>query len=234
MVKSIDKIKRIKNYLMIITLLYFIWILFGGNLKQIYMIWNVILAWIPLEIAILIHNLSSKGGKKKGKKIIIFALCIMWVLFYPNSPYITTDYIHLSTNKYYFLNPNYKPYSNIPRVIYNEDFSIWFDFINIGIGVWIGCIVGFLSLYINQNLIRKRSNKFFSWIFVVVVNILSGFAIYLGRFIRWNSWDVIVNPKNFIVILINHINNQSLYYTMVFGIFSFTLYLINYFIIDVG
>ncbi|WP_027624328.1 DUF1361 domain-containing protein [Clostridium lundense] len=234
MSKCIDKIKRIKNYLMIITLLYFIWILFGGNLKQIYMIWNVILAWIPLEIAILIYNLSYKGGKKKSNKIIIFALGIIWLIFYPNSPYITTDYIHLSTNKYYFSNPNYKPYSNVPRVIYNKDFSIWFDFINIGIGVWLGYIVGFLSLYLNQNLIRKHSNKFFSWIFVVVVNILSGFAIYLGRFIRWNSWDVIVNPKNFIVILISHINNQSLYYTMVFGIFSFTLYLINYFIIDVG
>lgn len=234
MIKSIDKIKRIKNYFMIITLLYFIWILFGGNIKQIYMIWNVVLAWVPLEIAILIYNLSNKGGKKKGKKIIIFLLGIIWLLFYPNSPYIITDYIHLSTNKYYFPNPSYKPYSNIPRVIYNGDFSIWFDFINIGIGVWIGCIVGFLSLYINQNMIRKHFSGFISWIFVIVVNILSGFAIYLGRFIRWNSWNVIFNPKNFILILLNHINSQSLYYTMVFGIFSFTLYVINYFIIDMG
>ncbi|KAJ52913.1 hypothetical protein CTM_04648 [Clostridium tetanomorphum DSM 665] len=233
-IRSINKIKKLKNYFIIITLFYFIWILFGGNLKQIYMIWNIILAWVPLEIAMLIYNFTSSRIKKKSKKVIILMLGIIWLLFYPNSPYITTDFIHLSTNKYYFSNPDYKLYSNVPPIIYNEDVSIWLDFINIGIGVLIGCIVGFLSLYINQSMVKKYYNKFLSWIFVISVNLLSGFAIYLGRFIRWNSWDVILNPKSLMIILFNHVNNQSLYYTIIFGVFSFMLYLIIYLIIDVN
>lgn len=115
-IRSINKIKKLKNYFIIITLFYFIWILFGGNLKQIYMIWNIILAWVPLEIAMLIYNFTSSRIKKKSKKVIILMLGIIWLLFYPNSPYITTDFIHLSTNKYYFSNPDYKLYSNVPQL----------------------------------------------------------------------------------------------------------------------
>lgn len=218
------------SYLAILTIVYFGWIILSGNIHLLYMIWNLFLAWIPLIIAMQMNKLSKKGGKKIRNNIIVLLLGIVWLLFYPNSPYIITDFIHLSTKKFYVSNPNYIPYGLEPKVLYNKDLKVWLEFINIAIGVWLGYVVGFISLYINQKLIRKKANNFISWIFVLVVNMLSGFAIYLGRFVRWNSWDVI-KPRNIIAILTKDINSQSLKYTFMFGVFCLILYLINYSII---
>jgi len=52
--------------------------------------------------------------------------------------------LHLSPNQYHLINPNYSPYTNEARIIFNDNINIWLDFVNIGIGVWIGYVVGFL------------------------------------------------------------------------------------------
>ena len=223
----------LKRLLKTITIFYFIWIILSGSIEYAYMIWNVILAWVPLEIVLLIDRINSKIHKKDWLKIVIIFLWILWLLFYPNSSYIITDFIHLP-NEYHIINPNYSPYSNEARIIFNDDIEIWLDFINIGIGVWIGYVVGFISLYISQHSFASKHNNIISWIFVSMVHILTGFAIYIGRFNRWNSWDVIFNPANIITILRSSFNSKAIKFTFLFGIFSFTLYIISYILVEIA
>lgn len=228
---------QLKRLLRIITIFYFIWIIFSGDIGQghVYMIWNVILAWVPLEIVSLMSYINSKSKSTSEKvKIATIFLGILWLLFYPNSTYIITDFIHLSTNKYHVINPNYSPYSNESKIIFNDNIIIWFDFVNIGIGVWIGYVVGFISLYIIQQSLIKKYKIMITWIFVSVIHLLTGFAIYIGRFNRWNSWDIIFHPTNIITILQSSINLKVLKFTLLFGAFSLILYVINYLLLEIG
>jgi len=231
-----SKFLTLKKLLRVITIFYFIWIIFSGDIGQghVYMIWNVILAWVPLEILSLIGYINSKFENKGRVKIATIFLGILWLLFYPNSTYIITDFIHLSSNEYHIINPNYFPYSNESRFIFNDNINIWFDFVNIGIGVWIGYVVGFISLYIIQHSLIKKYNSIITWISVSIVHLLTGFAIYIGRFNRWNSWDIILHPINIITIIQSSTNLKALKFTLLFGIFSFILYVINFVLMEIG
>ncbi|MGH1520693.1 DUF1361 domain-containing protein [Chryseobacterium sp. JK1] len=129
--------------------------------------WNLFLAWIPLLLSSFIVIFKIKS------KISLAFIIIIWILFFPNSPYILTDLFHLRAR------------NAIP---------IWYDLIVILSYAWTGLICGFISL----NDIEKR---LFSYGKKNVVNgliifflFMSSFGVYLGRFLRWNSWDVLNNP----------------------------------------
>ena len=232
-----SKFLLIKRLLRVITIFYFIWIILSGDIGQyhVYLIWNVILAWVPLEIVSLMYYINSKFKSNKASvKIATVFLGILWLLFYPNSAYIITDFIHLSTNQYHIINPNYSPYSNELKILFNDNISIWFDFVNIGIGVWIGYVVGFISLHIIHKSLIKKYSSMVTWIFVSIVHLLTGFAIYIGRFNRWNSWDIIIHPTNIITILQRSIDLKTLKFTLLFGVFSLVLYVINYILLEIG
>ncbi|MBU3188387.1 DUF1361 domain-containing protein [Clostridium bowmanii] len=230
------KFRMIKKLLGAVTLLYFIWNIFSGGIgqKNIFMIWNVILAWVPLEIVSLLCYINSKYKKNGLIKIITIFLGILWLLFYPNSTYIITDFIHLSSNQYHLINPNYSPYTREARIIFNDNVNIWLDFVNISIGVWIGYVVGFISLYIIHHSLIKKYNSMVSWILVLIVHILTGFAIFIGRFNRWNSWDIILHPTNIITILQSIVNLKTLKFTLLFGVLSLVVYVINYLVLEIG
>lgn len=129
--------------------------------------WNLFLAWIPLLLSsfILAFNIQSK--------ISLIFIIIVWILFFPNSPYILTDLFHLRAR------------NSIP---------IWYDLIVILSYAWTGLICGFISL----NDIEKRLSEYGKRNIIngVIVFFLfmSSFGVYLGRFLRWNSWDVLNNP----------------------------------------
>ena len=232
-----SKFLMFKRLLRIITIFYFIWIILSGDIGQyhVYLIWNVILAWVPLEIVSLICYINWKfKNNKMSVKIATVFLGILWLLFYPNSAYIITDFIHLSTNQYHIINPNYSPYSNELRIMFNDNISIWFDFVNIGIGVWIGYVVGFISLHIIHQSLIKKYNIVVTWMLVSIVHLLTGFAIYIGRFNRWNSWDIIFHPINIITILQSSTDLKTLKFTLLFGAFSLILYVINYLLLEIG
>lgn len=225
---------KLKNGFMVINIMYFIWIIGKGRVKEFYMIWNIILCWIPFELSLFLLKDSSK--KKGASKFLRVSCIILWILFLPNCFYIITDFIHISGNSYMVANPNYKPYvsSKESRYFFSDNISIWYDFLSVSLGVFIGLSLGILSLYIIQRLIEKKYNKVFSWIGVVVISFTSGYAIYLGRFLRWNSWDLILNPMNIINILIYHLNYKSLKFAVLFGTLNLVIYILVYIIINVS
>lgn len=182
-----------------------------------FLIWNLFLAWIPLLFSLLIYYIYVFHKRSIFRTIYMLFLGIVWVIFYPNSPYIVTDFIHLSGIQYYFTNLGY-----------SMNFIIWYDFMMISLFILTGFLLGFISLYIIQILLMDRFNRFIAWIFVGSILFLSSFGIYLGRFIRWNSWDMFFNPKILINSILGNSKHYAIEFTISFGLFLILIYFALY------
>jgi uncharacterized membrane protein len=141
-----------------------------GNIFYGFLIWNLFLAWVPLGFALLACEKYQQAPRPSWP---FLALVAGWLLFFPNAPYIFTDLIHLTGR-------------------FSHHF--WVDLVLI-LGVALtGLVVGFVSLYLMQTVVTRMLGRAMSWLFIGVVTALSGFGIYIGRFLRLNSWDVVVRP----------------------------------------
>jgi uncharacterized membrane protein len=138
-----------------------------------FLVWNLFLAWAPLIFATLAHWIYS-ARHIPGRRIWLISLLTLWLLFFPNAPYLLSDLKHLAQ--------------------YRTEAPIWFDAILVGSFVLTGVIAGFASLTLIHDLARRRFGSFAAWTLVTLASLASGFAIYLGRFIRLNSWDLITRP----------------------------------------
>ena len=144
--------------------------------------WNLFLAFVPwavTSITILKPNIQSY-------KITIIILLAVWLLFFPNAPYILTDLFHLRLK------------SSMPK---------WFDLILILSFAWTGLVFGFLSLWDIEKILTKSLNQI--WISIISISLLfiGSFGIYLGRFLRWNSWDIIGEPFNLLYDITDRLIN---------------------------
>jgi uncharacterized membrane protein len=197
--------------------------LFFGSTGYKFLAWNLFLAWIPLIFSSIILYTYAFHKKSAFRKIYLLLLGLIWIAFYPNCPYIVTDFIHLTGISNYFNN-----------VSYTMNFIIWYDFIMISLFILTGFLIGFISLYMIQTVLMDTFNKCIGWIFVVCVLFLSSFGIYLGRFIRWNSWDIVFKQK----ILINSILDNSKHYaaefTISFGLFLVLIYFALYYLTNLN
>lgn len=201
-----------KNIFMVIIFIYFLFIIFEGNIKNIYMIWNILFAWIPLEISYFLKKALISKNKKKYSNGLIILLGLIWFILYPNAPYIITELTHLNVNKYFqIINVGEK------KFVFSNDLGIWIDFFYIFMGVWISTIISFVSLYINKQIIMQKYNNLFSWIFVFMVSIFSGFNIYLSRFENFRSWNLIISPYKTLVLIFKNINKLTFEFSMIFG-----------------
>ena len=138
------------------------------------LVWNLVLAWLPLIFALLAREHFQSGLKRNWR---FAALAAAWLLFFPNAPYIFTDIIHLHVGSFRYY---------------------WPDLTLILIFALTGLVLGFLSLFLMHALARQHWGQVRGWLFVMAVATLSGFAIYLGRVLRFNSWDVIMKPVRLI------------------------------------
>lgn len=162
--------------------------------------WNLFLAWIPLSLSTFLVVFTIRS------KISLSLIIVVWILFFPNSPYILTDLFHLKVR------------STIP---------IWYDLIVILSYAWTGLVCGFISL----SDIEKRLSEYCEGTVIngIVISFLfmSSFGVYLGRFLRWNSWDVLNNPFG----LFNDIVVRFIYpleYTKTWGVTILMGVLLNF------
>lgn len=139
-----------------------------------YLAWNLFLAWIPLLLAIGLNSIPIARGQWSRLKLSkVVSLSMLWLLFLPNSFYIITDFIHL---------------------LDTQDMNIYFDIVMLGMYTLTGYGLGYISVYLVQRQLGQVVRSKYVHGFVLGAMLLSGFAIYLGRYLRWNSWDIIVNP----------------------------------------
>jgi len=141
-----------------------------GNIRYLLLVWNLLLAWLPLLFALAVYRRYERGERQDWK---IFTLAVLWILFLPNASYIFTDLIHLNT----WFNGHY-----------------WVDLSLILMVALTGFLLGFMSLYLMHSIVAHRWGQIAGWALIASATGLSGFGIYLGRILRWNSWDVLVHP----------------------------------------
>ena len=140
-----------------------------GRLGHVYLTWNLVLAWIPFLCALVYYDRQKRGRRGVGQAVLFAG----WLAFLPNAPYIVTDLIHLPST---------------------AEAPLWFD-TSIYIGfAWTGLMLGLASLYLVHTAVRSRAGAAAGWAVAATAAVLSGFGIYLGRFLRWNSWDILTNP----------------------------------------
>lgn len=180
-----------------------------GNWHYLFLIWNLMLAWLPLIFAIGIHTRHQRGERSGWR---LYGLAVLWLLFYPNAPYIFTDMIHTT--------------GGFPS-------SFWVDFILVLLFGFIGFMLGFVSLYLMQAVVAERIGRGASWFFILGMAWLSGFGVYAGRFLRLNSWDVLMHPLA-VSHMLGHValnswaEPASLIFSALFAIFMFLGYLMLY------
>jgi uncharacterized membrane protein len=146
-----------------------------GRTTYTFLVYNLALAWIPVAFAAAAYAL---GGVRSRTSAVLLAGCSAgWLLFFPNAPYLVTDLVHL-------------------KVHANRLF--WFDVLTLPSFAWTGMALGFLSLFLMQRLVEDRAGRVWSWLFVGVALPAAAFGIYLGRFRRWNSWDLVLDPVSLV------------------------------------
>jgi uncharacterized membrane protein len=172
--------------------------------QHLFLVWNLFLAWIPLLFALRIESLHERSRLRGWR---FWGLAVAWLLFFPNAPYIFTDLIHLKL----IAKPRW-----------------WTDMILILLFAITGLVLAFLALHRMHRVVASRRGWIVGWLFVVTVAFLSGFGVYLGRFERWNSWDVLTNPFNLMADSIDALHPRSAKFTILFGLFLATAYALLY------
>ena len=135
------------------------------------LIWNLFLAWIPFMLSYFAHAVS---WRRATLYLIIPVIAFLWLIFFPNAPYMLTDLQDLSRR--------------------TSEAPLWYDVIIVVWCSWTGMLLGVISLYLMQDIIVRTFGRLAGWIFVFVISALSSFGIYIGRFVRLNSWDILQNP----------------------------------------
>jgi uncharacterized membrane protein len=140
--------------------------------RHLGLIWNLFLAWIPFILAFFAHAVS---WRRATLYLILPLIAFLWLIFFPNAPYMLTDLQDLARRA-----------TGAP---------LWYDVIIVVWCTWTGMLLGVISLYLMQDLVVRTFNRMTGWIFVFVISALSSFGIYIGRFVRLNSWDILQNPS---------------------------------------
>ncbi|MGN1138584.1 MAG: DUF1361 domain-containing protein, partial [Ruminococcus sp.] len=147
------------------------------DIKWLRMIWNYFLAVIPVYMALL-----SKYFSDLEKRVPAVVFSLLWLLFFPNAFYMLTDFKYISKINF--------PLWDIYTVV-GSNLTPWILLTNLVISITAGVISAIISLEIIHKLLEKNLGKKISWAIVSLLMILTSFGVYIGRFARLNSWDIV-------------------------------------------
>jgi uncharacterized membrane protein len=162
-----------------------------------YLIWNLFLAWLPLLFAVrLLTVLKTKlWSSWEG-----LATSIAWLIFLPNSFYMISDFIHLQ---------------EVQRV------DILYDALMFTSFIYTGVVLGFSSLYLVHLQLRRRLDVQQAVFWAGVTLLICSIAIYIGRDLRWNSWDIFTNPGGLLFDISERLQHVTNYPQMLLTIATF-------------
>lgn len=145
----------------------------SGTRHFLFLNWNLFLAFIPWLFTMIL----TLNPNLQKSRLAVFGMLGVWLLFFPNASYILTDLFHLS---------------------HHSSMPIWFDLVLILAFAWTGLMYGFLSLWNLERLMEQFLSKRVIVMLSVFLLFVSSFGIYIGRYLRWNSWDILHHPGHLI------------------------------------
>lgn len=171
------------------VLLIFFRVVLPVDKSFLFLFWNLFLAAIPLFIGIvLLHHAKSK------KLYQVLPFLIIWLIFFPNAPYMLTDYRHLQGS-------------------YGLTFVI--DFITILYFALIAFCMAVISLNDIRQILSVYMHRSLLIFVIIVICLLCGFGVFIGRDMRFNSWDLVSKPLEVISESVNgFFNFHSNYWTV--------------------
>lgn len=171
----------------------------------LFLIWNLFLAYIPYFLSSSIY----KNFFNTNKKIQNSFYGLIWLLFIPNSFYILTDFTHLH---------------------FKTTFQFSLDMLIISSFSFVGFYVGLLSIHTIRQLVIAKYGNTKGNIFILIISFLSAFGIYLGRVLRFNSWDIISKPIQLAYTSIYALFSlETIIYTLQLGTIILISYILFYY-----
>ena len=143
-----------------------------GTMAYTFLIWNLFLAIIPAVVALAVRR---RSGPRFTPMQMLFT--VLWLVFLPNAPYLVTDFVHLDSR---------------PPV------PLWFDIALLTSAAATGLFLAYSSVADVQHAITQAWGRAAGWLVAITSLVLSGLGIFFGRFLRWNSWDVVAKPSELI------------------------------------
>jgi uncharacterized membrane protein len=170
------------------------------------LVWNLVLAWVPYIFSSLTAGLFLLFPRHWW---LLLPPGFIWLIFFPNAPYLLTDFQHLT---------------------HRPPTPMWYDVMLIATFAWTGCFMAIVSLKTMQYLVSHYLGRIVGWLFAAATLALCGLGIYLGRFSRWNSWDLIFRPEEILYDIALRFadpvaNLRFFVFTVMFTIFLTVLYL---------
>ena len=175
MLKLLKEKKRLNETIFMATLTLFCFVfsivrfVYTDTKIFLFLNWNLFLAsisWVLTTVLIIKPRLCKS-------KLFLFALMGVWLLFFPNAPYILTDLFHLRLKL---------------------AMPVWFDLVLVLSFAWAGLLFGFLSLWDIELFLSRFMKRKYVTLLSITLLFLGSFGIYIGRYLRWNSWDIISQP----------------------------------------
>ena len=170
-----------------------------------FLVWNLFLAWLPYLWSLWALSIHRRQPRRWWLLLLPGTL---WLLFIPNAPYLVTDLMHLR---------------------YDSPAPVWYDIGMLISFAWAGCFLAVASLDIMHQIIRDYAGRVTSWLIVTAIMGLFGLGIYVGRFLRWNSWDIFLYPADVLVDIAHRLAHpfshlQAYGVTLLFAAFLFVCY----------
>ncbi len=152
---------------------------FSQNLEDrnnyLFLIRNLFLAWVPALIAVITHGLASP--RRSFLYVILPLGSVLWLIFFPNAPYLLTDFQHLR--------------------LYHDSPQLWFDVVLVIWCAFTGLFLGLASLYLMHQLVGGAFGPGVGWAFAIASILICSTGIYIGRFLRFTSWGLLRSPFGF-------------------------------------
>jgi len=169
-----------------------------------FLIWNLFLAYSPLAVtSVLINHVNLI---EKRRYFYPFLLC--WLVLLPNAPYLITDFVHL------------KKETSVP---------VWFDVLLLISFTVTGLLFGLASMKNIYKVLTVKFNSAIAIISMATTCVLCGFGMYVGRFLRYNSWDILHKPVRLTADIFESLFSADTYkaawgITLGFGILMYLLF----------
>lgn len=176
--------------------------------RHLGLIWNLFLAWIPFILAYIAHAVS---WRRIWLYLVIPLITFLWLIFFPNAPYMLTDLQDLARTA--------------------ADAPLWYDVIIVVWCSWTAMLLGVVSLYLMQDIVQRTFGRFAGWSFVFIISAASSFGIYIGRFVRLNSWDILQNPTETAMNILGLVIDPSrrlAAFTLLYTFFFLFVYVLLY------